>query len=230
MKQIKINDVQILVDEAESFSKFREDCKNYLSENGLNYDKFTVVNHDAIIGYISEKTIIDYLKKQLKGIDVTIESWEERSDLDKVKRIVKTNNSKQAETVKDYFYDTYDICVTNSKGQELFIDIKTALTAKTPKENWNFMYPVVQAHKKGKDYMLLAYCVVGDIKEISSIDNLTIVGYITEEMIKKCKIIYKGQYTRFGTRSQINNYETELSRDYKSIDDFVKLIKDFANK
>ena len=34
-----------LLVKADEFSKFRENCKNYLTRVGMNYDKFTMVKH-----------------------------------------------------------------------------------------------------------------------------------------------------------------------------------------
>ena len=107
----------------------------------------------------------------------------------------------------------------------IFIDVKTALTQKEPSPRWNFMYPVIQANKIGKDYMLLTYYVVQDVKEVESLKKVIIVGYISEDIIKKCNIIKRGQKTRFGTKSQIDNYETELSVHYKEIDNLIHTLK-----
>ena len=72
--------------------------------------------------------------------------------------------------------------------------------------------------------MVLSYYVVNDIKDINSLKKITIVWYISEDIIKTCKIIKAWEKTWFWTVSQIDNYITELSIHYKDIDDLIKNI------
>lgn len=216
---------QDLVITAYGFEELRNNCKKYLSQFDMNYDKFTVVSHDSFIGYITEYFLKEYISSKYKSVGVTVESWESIFDIAKIRSILKSN-SKSGEDVRyirDYFYDKYDLKL--SKGiKSLLVDIKTALTKLEPKSSWNFMYPVVQAHKPGKDHMVLSYYVVEDIKDIESLKKLVIVGYTSEQVIRTCKIIKAGTRTRFGTVSQTDNYETELSIHYKDIDRLINLL------
>lgn len=214
-----------LILEAYGFEKLRDSCKKYLSKNELNFDKFTIVSHDSFIGYITEHLVKDYIIKNYSSIGIDITSWEECFDIVKIRNIV-TNNLDDEESknyVRDYFYDSWDLKIS-FKNIIVKIDVKTALTSKNPSIRWNFMYPVIQANKDGKDCMVLSYYVVDSVKDIESLNKLVIVGYTTRKLINKCRIIKKGEKTRFGTISQIDNYETELSVHYKSIDKMIKYI------
>lgn len=216
---------QDLIIAAYGFEELRINCKKYLSQFDMNYDKFTVVSHDSFIGYITEYFLKGYISSKYKAVGVKVESWESVFDIAKIRTILKSNSKsgEDVQYVRDYFYDKYDLKL--SKGSNsLLVDIKTALTKLEPKSSWNFMYPVVQAHKPGKDHMVLSYYVVEDIKNIESLKKLVIVGYTSEEVIKTCKIIKAGTRTRFGTVSQIDNYETELSIHYKDIDKLIDLL------
>ena len=226
MKEIKIKNLDELIKKAKEFDSFRITCKNFLTKKNICYDKFTVVDHDSKVGYISESAICDYIIEQLKDTDLVVERWEDNFNKNEIDRVIK--NDGDPEPVKNYFYDDYDIRVHNDKV-DIKIDVKSALTAKQPTEKWNFMYPVVQANKPGKDEMILAYCVSSSLN-VEKVEKIVIVGYTTEQRIKKCKIIPKGTYTRFGTKSQIDNYETELSKDYSDLDELIKFLKSMANK
>jgi len=222
MEEIKITLTAKDYDKAQEFSDFRELCKKYLSKVGKNWDKFTVVSHDSFIGYITENAIIKYLKEIYKTI--SIETWEEQFDMEKIKQIVGKGltDDESIALVTSYFYDSWDIKIESQKFKVLS-DVKTALTAKEPSSRWNFLYPVVQAEKGGKDIMILVYYVVASTNDLRSFSKLVLVGAITPERIKKCKIIRAGERTVFGTTSQIDNYITELSRDYSPLSDFIKV-------
>lgn len=216
---------QDLVIAAYGFEELRNNCKKYLSQFDMNYDKFTVVSHDSFIGYITEYFLREYIGSKYKSKGITVESWESIFDIAKIRSILKSNSkaTEDVQYIRDYFYDKYDLKL--SKGaKSLLVDIKTALTKLEPKSSWNFMYPVIQAHKPGKDHMVLSYYVVEDIKDIESLKKLVIVGYTSEEVIRTCKIIKAGTRTRFGTVSQIDNYETELAIHYKDIDRLINLL------
>lgn len=71
---------------------------------------------------------------------------------------VNKNDINDLQYVKSYFYDKYDLTLSNGQNN-INIDIKTAETMKTPTNNWNFLYSVIQAHKKGKDLIILCYYV-----------------------------------------------------------------------
>lgn len=226
MKEIKIKNLEDLVEKAKEFDSFRISCKNFLTKKNYCYDKFTVVDHDSKVGYISESAICDYIIEQLKDTDLVVERWEDRFNKKEISDIIDKDGDP--EPVKQYFYDDYDIRVYNDKV-DIKIDVKSALTAKQPTEKWNFMYPVVQANKQGKDEMILAYCVSSTLK-VENVEKIVVAGYTTEQRIRNCKIIPKGSYTRFGTKSQIDNYETELSKDYSELDELIKFLKSMANK
>ena len=211
---------------AYEFAQFRDDCKKYLLQHKKSYDKFTIVQHDSFIGFITEAAVRYYISNHYRKDNIKVISWEENFDIEKIKRIISTGSSDPADiaVVEEYFYDRYDLkIIYNNKS--ILVDVKTALTQKEPSVAWNFMYPVVQANKAGKDYMILTYYIVSDTKNIESLKKIVIVGYTSEEKIKDCNIIYKGQKTRFGTISQTDNYETNLAIHYKEIDELIDNLK-----
>jgi hypothetical protein len=220
MQEIKISVDSKDFERAESFSKFREQCKNYLSSVGKNWDKFTIVSHDSFIGYITENAIKKYIESKFNGAKVV--TWEEQFDLKLIIKIISEKKTDEAsiELVRNYFYDSWDLMINGEKVR-ILSDVKTALTKKEPSLSWNFLYPVVQAEKAGKDIMILVYYVVSDLKDLHSFTKLVLVGAITPETIKKCKIIRAGEKTIFGTTSQIDNYITELNRDYYPLEKFI---------
>lgn len=201
---------------AEAFERFRNQCKDYLQKVNMNFDKFTIVGHDSFIGYITEAVISDYILNSFDNVKVS--SWENNHDIKKIIEIIETSDysSESSSLVKEYFYDKWDIKI-EINNKTLYCDVKTAYTSKDPNHSWVFMYPVVQATKDGKDFMILVYYMVNDIKNIKSLKKLIIVGSTTTDVIKKCKVIKAGEKTRFGTVSQIDNYLTELSKHYKPI-------------
>lgn len=220
MQEIKISVDSKDFERAESFSKFREQCKNYLSSVGKNWDKFTIVSHDSFIGYITENAIKKYIESKFNGAKVV--TWEEQFDLKLIIKIISEKKTDEAsiELVRNYFYDSWDLMINGEKVR-ILSDVKTALTKMEPSLSWNFLYPVVQAEKAGKDIMILVYYVVSDLKDLQSFTKLVLVGAITPETIKKCKIIRAGEKTIFGTTSQIDNYITELNRDYLPLEKFI---------
>jgi len=216
---------QALIIAAYGFEELRNNCKLYLSKHDLNFDKFTVVSHDSFIGYISEYFLKEYIINTYNAKGITVATWEDNYDIAKIRNILKSESKQinNIDYIRSYFYDKYDLKISNGDSS-ILVDIKTALTKLEPKLNWNFLYPVIQAHKPGKDHMVLAYYVVDEIKDIESLKKLVVIGYISEETIKKCNIIKAGTLTRFGTKSQIDNYETELSTHYRNIDKMIALI------
>ena len=210
-----------LFDRARNFEKFRSDCKEYLSKAKMNFDKFTVVSHDSFIGYITEYYVKKYLIETYNNIEVT--SWEDSTNIRMIIEIVKNSDfsDESKNIVREYFYDKWDLSINNHKGKVL-TDVKTALTKKIPNKRWNFLYPIIQANKPGKDIMILVYYIVSDIKDLTSLKELVIVGYTNYSTIKKCKIIKQGEKTQFGTISQIDNYITNLASDYNNIDKLFK--------
>jgi len=217
MKEIYNSFEQELFNKAQKFSDFRIKCKQYLRKNGKEYDKFTVVEHDSSVGYISESLITDYLKSNYKDIEVY--TWENMYDMRRIIDIVKSDSSLEDDInyVTEYFYDRYDLHI-KYKRKEFFIDVKSALTKKMPSNSWTFLYPVVQAHKEGKSGMILAYCIVTNLKIIESMNSFVLVGFVPQKKVRECKKYLRGQITRFKTVNQIDNYETLLSRHYMSVD------------
>ena len=69
--------------------------------------------------------------------------------------------------------------------------------------------------------MVLAYCVVTNLKVIESMNSFVLVGFVSQNKVIECKKYLRGQKTRFNTVNQIDNYETLLSRNYMSIDDLL---------
>jgi len=214
------------ITKADRFSEFRDACKNYLGDYYLQNDKFTIVDHDSYIGYLTEYCIMQYISDKYSKDGFYAESWEKKYDINRLLAIVYSNDKSEDnfEYVKDYFYDKYDIKISY-KSKNIYIDVKTAFTQKDPQDNWCFMYPVVQARKPGKDYMILTYYVTYENNPKSNIKEIYIAGYTSEMAIRNKKIIRKGQYNRFHVISQTDNYETILNIDYKNIDNLFDLIK-----
>lgn len=207
------------------FEDMRKKCKDYLKQHDLEFDKFTVVSHDSFVWYITEFFMKEYIEQKSDLISVGFRS----DDFDHIKihNIVQSNSSLEEDYmyIKRYFYDKRDLFL-EYKWRKIYIDIKTALTEKEPNNRWNFLYPVVQANKPWKDYMVLSYYVADSIKDIKSLNKIVVVWYISEDIIKKCEIIKACEKTKFGTVSQIDNYITELSLHYKDLD---KLIDNIIN-
>ena len=223
MISIRISNADLFA-RAKSFSEFRDRCKLYLTTVGMNYDKFTLVGHYSYIGYISEDVIRTYIKSRLPNQGFCVKSWEECCDMKTIYTAVNNNDYSKADIVKKYFYDAWDIMIKTPK-REIHIDVKTALTKLEPNDNWNFLYPIVQAHKDGKDYTILAYCIYKEPnKYIIKIVN--VIGYLDNDKIKDCDIIRKGERTRHNTISQTDNYDTLLGRDYNELDQLITKIID----
>ncbi len=214
-----------LIIAAHSFEELRNSSKSYLSKFELNFDKFTVVAHDSFIGYITEYFLRKYIRFKYSAEGIEVNNWESMFDISRIRRILKTDSKAVADVqyIRSWFYDQWDLEIIKAKSI-LFIDVKTALTQKEPKLGWDFMYPLVQANKPGKDYMILSYYVADNVNDIESLKKLVIVGFTSEELIKTCKIIKAGTLNRFGTKSQIDNYETELAVHYKDIDELIALL------
>ncbi len=225
MKTIHYKLDKSLINKARDFEALRNDCKSYLTQENQNFDKFTIVSHDSFIGYITEFLVKKHLEEQYGEKGILVQAWDEQYDILKIKSIIENNLTDKDSVlyIKSYFYDSWDLQLIY-KGKKVRIDVKTALTQKNPTPKWNFLYPVIQVNKQGKDSMILAYYVVDSIKDITSLNQLVIVGYTTQRLIKGCKIIKQGEKTRFGTVSQIANYETELATQYRSLDKMIQYI------
>lgn len=221
MIQIPITDEKLL-EKAKNFSNFREKCKKYLTKVNMNFDKFTIVDHDSFIGYLSEHVIRNYLKDRLPEPDFKVFSWEEYCNIREIYHAVTNNDFTKAQLVKEYFYDKFDICI-ETPNRKLNIDVKTALTQLEPKMSWDFLYPIIQAQKEGKDITILAYCIYQAPNKYL-IKIVDVIGYCDNDMISKCDIIKAGERTKHNTISQVDNYETLLYRDYKDLDDLINKI------
>lgn len=207
---------------ARSAERRRAVCKAFLEKHGLKFDKFTVVGHDSFIGFVTELFMKKYLTVQYADQIVCIEAWEDQYDATEIDAVLAKAYPTGGEIhlVCKYFYDAWDLRIVKKEGPLLLLDIKTAITAKTPSPYWNFMYPVVQAHKTGKDQkdqMALVYYVVTDPQNPETLKELVIIGATHEDTIKKCELIPKGSVTKFGTISQTDNYETLLSKHYHDL-------------
>jgi len=217
MHHIQVSLSRGLIDRAYAFSNLRAKCKSYLAKHNLDYDKFTAVSHDSFTGFISEYYVKNFLVTLYNNTPIYVTTWEEQFDLKKINHILSQDSELKEDInyVKEFFYDRYDLVIENGR-QKLYIDVKTALTRLNPTYKWSFLYPVIQAHKKGKDVMILVYFVVEDIMYPESLKEIVLAGFVTEEKIKKCSIIRKGEKTKFGTVSRIDNYITELSHNYNT--------------
>lgn len=210
-----------LYEKAIKFNEFRKNCKNYLNNHKMNFDKFTIVDHDSIIGFVSESIVSDYIKNTYSNVEVF--SWDDQFDIERITNIINNNSSvvEDIELVRDYFYDQWDLKLVFN-GEILLIDVKSAMTSKNPTKWWNFLYPKVQVDKKGKNGAILGYCVCDNIKDIRTLNNFILIGYISMKDVSNCKIQYKGTLTRFGTVSQIDNYITEVSTGYSDLKGLFK--------
>ena len=64
--------------------------------------------------------------------------------------------------------------------------------------------------------MLCYYCKATQANGITQADRVKLAGYISEEEISQKRIIEAGSKTKFGTISQIDNFETQIS-EYKDL-------------
>ncbi|MCD8097755.1 MAG: hypothetical protein LUE31_06950, partial [Lachnospiraceae bacterium] len=113
---------------------------------------------------------------------------------------------------RPYFYDEWDLKITEKKsGESVFVDVKTAETEKSPQHYWNFLYPVIQNQRSGKDYVVLCYYY-----KTAQFPRIILAGYIPEAEIAQKPVLKAGTRIRFGTLNQIDNYETRLT-DYHPI-------------
>ena len=217
---LKENKYKNIILNAKKFSNFRQRCKEFLKNNGINHDKFTVVEHDSELGYISEQIVLNYLKNNLDLSKFNINHWKEQFNFSKIENILKKvkPTTEEINVIREYFYDKYDIAI-NNKNKTFYLDVKTAETTYTPNKNWNFLYPVIQANKSDDYFVVLTYIIKNDIDKVYT--KAYIMGAIDYREIKNSKIQKKGTCTRFDTESQINNYITEL-KNYKDLLSYTK--------
>lgn len=225
MITLNIDLKQGLVKRANCFSAFRSQCKQYLANNGILHDKFTITEFDSFLGYVSEDLIANYLRNKYRG-RVCVSKWQDQFDMDLIRTIVETgrNSREEIDLVCSYFYDTFDLYVSTPNFQvfvNLKIDVKTAITQKQPQDNWEFLYPVIQARKLGKDAAVLVYYVVDNKKDPTTLREIVIVGYLNEDEITRCDTINAGEKTTHNTPSQTENYITFV-RDYHDINELFK--------
>lgn len=202
-----------LEQEAERISNFRSRMKAYLTRFGACYDKFTVTENDTLLGHVSETAVSNYLLENY-GDKIEVRRWADSFDLSRIESAVEHNNgaTEEVEYVKRYFYDKYDLEIVEKKsGKTIFVDVKTAETSKEPQLTWDFLYPVVQNQREGKDCVVLCYYY-----KISNLKKIILVGYISEEEISRKHILRAGSRTKFGTLNQIDNYETKVT-DYQRL-------------
>ena len=202
-----------LEQEAKRISNFRSRMKAYLTRFGACYDKFTVTENDTLLGHVSETAVSNYLLENY-GDKIEVRRWADSFDLNRIESAVDHNNgaTEEVEYVKQYFYDKYDLEIVEKKsGKTIFVDVKTAETSKEPQPTWDFLYPVVQNQREGKDCVVLCYYY-----KIADLKKIILVGYISEEEISRKHILRAGSRTRFGTLNQIDNYETKVT-DYQRL-------------
>ena len=108
-------------DDAQIYGNFRADVKKFLFENKAGFDKFTVTEDDAILGYISEHMMANWFYKQNCHVEMWGNNWDENTISD----IINSGNpnTRDIEYVRNWFYDKYDLLVNGEKW-----DIKTAVT------------------------------------------------------------------------------------------------------
>ena len=85
---LKENKYKNIISNAKKFSNFRQRCKEFLKNNGINHDKFTVVEHDSELGYISEQIVLNYLKNNLDLSKFNINHWKEQFNFSKIENIL----------------------------------------------------------------------------------------------------------------------------------------------
>ncbi len=204
-----------MIAQAKAYAFLRKRCKEYLASKNIEFDKFSIVEHDSFTGFITENFIYHYLKKHFEKEDVSIHKWEEQFEIKRINRILsrQSNKKEDIQYIREYFYDAYDIHLSQV-DRSYKIDVKTAFTALKPNLKWNFLYPVIQAGKEGKDLIFLTYYIVEDLKDPESLKEIVWVGFINKEQILSRPVIKAGEKTKFGTTSQVDNYITELSKDY----------------
>ncbi len=207
-----------LEEKARKISSFRSRMKAYLTRFGACYDKFTVTENDTLLGYISETAVSNYLINNY-GDKVEVRHWADSFDMERINRAVEQNNSdaNEIEYVKNYFYDKYDLeIIEKISKKSIFVDVKTAETSKKPEKTWDFLYPVVQNRREGKDCVVLCYYY-----KIDKSKKIILVGYISEKEISCKQILRAGTKTKFGTVNQIDNYETKMT-DYQHLSKMLK--------
>lgn len=227
MKTVKKTLTSKEIENANQYQKFRNKCKSYLERHGIYHDKFTITSFDAYIAYVTEKFIANYLRDKYKG-KICVSKWSDQFNLEHIASIVNndSNEPEDIERVSSYFYDSFDLYISTPIDVifvRISIDVKTAITKKSPNNSWDFLYPAIQAQKGGKDAVVLVYYVADDDNDPSTLRELKIVGYLEENEIKRCPVVKKGEKTKHGTTSQIDNYETHVE-DYHDIDELFKNI------
>lgn len=214
-----------LEQKAQEISDFRKRMKAYLSKYGKCYDKFTITENDTFLGYVSEIAIREYMKNNYGDI-INVELWSDYFDFDRIKNAVDNDIDvkEEIEYVREYFYDKYDLKIIEKTTQKTIkVDVKTAETCKEPKPTWDFLYPVVQNRREGKDCVILCYYY----KQNNS-NSIILVGYISEKEISQKNILLAGEKTKFGTVNQIDNYETKVT-DYKKLSRMLRYYYKLSN-
>ncbi len=221
--EITVNTNGPLFHWAENYGIFRERCKECLTRHGRHFDKFTVVSHDSFVAYVTEKAIKTHIIETYPDLVEYIAAWEDRFDLPKLKRLVKQADITEPDLdyLWQYFYDGWDLEISLKNGKTLKADVKTALTQKTPLPGWNFLYPVIQANKKGKDLLVLVYYVTKTANDLRSLSKLVLAGAALPAEVQNCQVVKQGEKTRFGTLSQTDNFETEVGMHYAPLENFL---------
>lgn len=204
--------------EARAVSIFRDQVKEYLESVGACYDKFTITDNDTILGYISEMAIRNHLENKY-GELIEIWAWADHFNMSRIQAAVTNRSTDKEEIayVKAYFYDKYDLEIIEKRSNKrIYVDVKTAETAKRPTLNWDFLYPVVQNQREGKDFVVLCYYYKAYNRDKQREKKIILVGYMSEEEISQKEILKAGEKTKFGTVNQIDNYETKME-DYQEL-------------
>lgn len=206
-----MNITEELKQEANRFAYFRTQVKEYLKRHGRSYDKFTTTPRDSQLGYLTEAAVRNYLVQRCANRYI-VEGWDVAFDMNRIYKAVATDDEREIDYVSSYFYDSYDLMIQErSTGRKICVDVKTAETWKPISLNWNYLYPVIQNQKAGKDCVILCY-----YHKSEKMDQIVLIGYMTEAEIATCQILKADTKTVFGTRNQIDNYETKV-RNYKSL-------------
>jgi hypothetical protein len=205
--------------EANKNAAFRKRIKAYLKKVNRCHDKFTVTDKDSYLGYITEFAVAEYLKRHYGDL-IEVRTWTDQFDLRRIQKEIDFSVyiDSEIEYIVKYFYDAYDLeIIDKATGESIYVDVKTAETQRKPLMSWEFLYPVIQHQRQGKDCVILCY-FYNTLEE----NKIILVGYMEESEISKCPIILEGQITRRNTVSQIDNYETKVC-EYKRLSQMLEM-------
>ena len=194
--------------QAELSSESYKTCTNFLKKHNNFYGGHTNfvnkgIGHDYYIWCIA----INALKKHiLTKHNIKIEMWEDEFNIEKIVNIINkiTPAEEDIAYVHKYVCNKYHIKIADKA-----YDIRTLLTKYNPTTGWDFMFSANKTDMRKNDVVLL-FCI-GTKKHINKI---VFIGTILNSVIRQCPILKKGQLTKAGVVSRINNYLTTLGKHY----------------